>query len=93
MTDLLATGALVRLQELGLSIPEDISIIGFSNWFLTKITTPRLSTVNQPGYEMGEAAFKMLLEEIDDHKNNRNVIYETVEIPTKVIIRDSTLKH
>lgn len=93
MTDLLATGALVRLQELGLSIPEDISIIGFSNWFLTKITTPRLSTVNQPGYEMGEAAFKMLLEEIDDHKNNRDVIYETVEIPTKVIIRDSTLKH
>ena len=92
MTDLLATGALVRLKELGLKIPKDISIIGFSNWFLTKITTPRLSTVNQPGFEMGEAAFNMLLEEIEDQKKGRETVYKTIEIPTEVIVRDSTKK-
>lgn len=92
MTDLLATGALVRLKELGLSIPNDISIIGFSNWFLTKITTPRLSTVNQPGFEMGVAAFNLLLEEIEEQKKGNEIIYRTIEIPTDIIVRESTKK-
>ena len=93
MTDLLATGALVRFKELGLKIPQDISIIGFSNWFLTKITTPKLSTVNQPGFEMGKEAFKLLLKDIENLKQNSDSSFKTIEIPTEVIIRDSTLKN
>lgn len=89
-TDLLATGVLVGLKEYGFKIPDDISIIGFSNWFLTTITTPTLSTVDQPGYQMGEEAFKLLLEEINDIKKGKKLDYKTIEIPTKVIIRDST---
>jgi len=89
-TDLLATGLLVGLKEHGIKIPEEISIIGFSNWFLTTITTPTLSTVDQPGYQMGEVAFNLLLEEINDMKKGVNINYKTIEIPTKVIIRDST---
>ena len=73
-TDLLATGILVGLKEHGFKIPEDISIIGFSNWFLTTITTPTLSTVDQPGFIMGEEAFRLLLEEINDiKKGNKSV--------------------
>ena len=90
MTDLLATGVLVRLKELNVSIPKDISIIGFSNWFLTQITSPRLSTVNQPGFEMGQVAFQLLQEEINDNKNGNLVKYKTIEIPTEIIIREST---
>jgi len=90
-TDLLAAGVMVRLKELGKRIPEDISIIGFSNWFLTQITTPKLSTIDQPGYEMGEEVFKLLYEEIMTNKVNRSLVeYRTIEIPTKVIIREST---
>ena len=91
-TDLLATGILVGLKEHGFKIPEDISIIGFSNWFLTTITTPTLSTVDQPGFIMGEEAFKLLLEEINDIKKGHKIKYKTIEIPTEVIVRNSTKK-
>ncbi len=89
-TDLLATGALVELKQRGKKIPEDISIIGFSNWFLTEITTPKLSTVNQSGYDMGKEAVILLLEEIGNRKNNLPFNYKTIEIPTELVIRDST---
>jgi LacI family transcriptional regulator len=88
--DLLATGVLVGLKEHGIKIPDDVSIIGFSNWLLSTVTTPTLSTINQSGFQMGEEAFKLLLEEIDDIKKGRDIKYKTVEIPTKVIVRNST---
>lgn len=91
-TDLLATGIMVGLKEYGYNVPEDVSIIGFSNWFLTTITSPTLSTVDQPGFQMGEKAFELLLEEINDIKNKNKVNYKNVEICTKVIIRESTKK-
>jgi len=88
--DLLATGVLVGLKGHGIKIPDDVSIIGFSNWLLSTVTTPTLSTINQSGFQMGEEAFKLLLEEIDDIKKGRDIKYKTVEIPTKVIVRNST---
>lgn len=89
-TDLLATGTLVRLKELGYKIPQEISIMGFSNWFLTKITSPSLSTVDQPGYEMGQKAFNLLISEIIAKKNNVEVEKQIIEIPTRIIPRNST---
>jgi len=89
-TDLLATGVMVGLKEYGIKIPEDVSIIGFSNWFLTTITSPTLSTVDQPGFQIGEEAVKLLLEEINDLKNGIKTKYKTIEIPTEVIVRNST---
>ena len=91
-TDLLATGLMVGLKEYGIKVPDDVSIIGFSNWFLTSITSPTLSTVDQPGYQMGEEAFKILLEEINDLKKGSKPKYRTIEIPTEVIIRESSKK-
>ena len=64
--------------------------MGFSNWFLSQITSPSLSTVNQPGLEMGSAAFKLLFEEICNNKNKVPTEFITVEIPTNIVIRDST---
>lgn len=92
-TDLLATGVMVGLKKHGIKVPEDVSIIGFSNWFLTSITSPTLSTVDQPGYQMGQEAFKILLEEINDVKKGIKPKYKTIEIPTEVIIRDSSKKN
>ena len=89
-TDLVATGVLVRLNELGIRIPDQISIMGFSNWFLSKITSPSLSTVDQPGYNMGRKAFKLLYNELNQIKNGEPVRQEIVEISTKIIPRNST---
>lgn len=91
-TDLLATGVLVELKQRHYKIPEDIAIIGFSNWFLSEITTPKLSTVNQSGYEMGQESVKLLLQEIDNRKHDRPYQYQTIEIPAELVIRDSTKK-
>ena len=89
-TDLVATGVLVRLKELGVSVPDQISIMGFSNWFLSKITSPTLSTVDQPGYDMGKKAFMLLYNELNQIKNGEPIHQEIVEISTKVIPRNST---
>lgn len=90
LTDLIASGVLMKFNELGVKVPEEISVIGFSNWLITQLTTPTLSTVDQPGFKMGQAAFNLLLDEIYNLKNNKEVNYRTVEIPTKVIARNST---
>ncbi|MDU8885047.1 LacI family DNA-binding transcriptional regulator [Yeosuana sp. MJ-SS3] len=89
-TDLTATGVMVGLKELNVKIPEEVSIMGFSNWLLTRITSPKLSTVNQPGFKMGKQAFKVLYKEIKDRKAKTKVEFKTVELPTKLVIRDST---
>ncbi len=91
-TDLVATGVLKRLHELNIKVPNQISVMGFSNWFLTKITTPTLSTVQQPGYEMGQQAFEILLKDIVTNKKGNPIIPEIIEIPTYVIPRNSTKK-
>ena len=90
ITDLMAIGALEAFKEKDVRIPEQVSIIGFSNWFLTQITTPHLSTIDQPGFEMGKIAFNFLYQEINNRKNKVETVYETKVIPTKVIIREST---
>ncbi len=89
-TDLLASGVLIGLVQEGVKVPEDISIIGFSNWRLTKMTSPTLSTVNQCGYEMGKEAFELLLEEIMARKKNKKIKHKIIEIPTELVIREST---
>lgn len=91
-TDLVASGVLVRFKEMGVDVPEDISIMGFSNWFLTNVTSPSLSTVDQPGYEMGKKAFSLLYHEIKSSKTDKLTTPEIIEIPTKVIARGSTKK-
>ncbi|MBC2843493.1 LacI family DNA-binding transcriptional regulator [Winogradskyella flava] len=89
-TDLVAIGAINELNKRGVKIPDDISIIGFSNWFMSSVISPTLTTIDQPGYLMGKTAFKLLYKEIKKRKNNQAVVYEEVELPTELIIREST---
>jgi LacI family transcriptional regulator len=90
VTDLMAIGALEALKEHNVAVPDQVSVIGFSNWFLSQITTPHLSTVDQPGFEIGQTAFKLLHQEIQNNKNNIKETSKTVVIPTTVISREST---
>lgn len=89
-TDLVATGVLVRFKELGIKIPDQISIVGFSNWFLSRITTPKLTTVNQPGYDMGRKAFQLLHQQLLAMKQGEDFAHEIVEVPTELIVRNTT---
>lgn len=67
-TDLVAIGAITGFKELGVKVPEDISVIGFSNWFMSSAITPSLTTIDQPGYKMGKVAFKRLYKELKKQK-------------------------
>ena len=59
--DVLAAGALQEAREMGLSVPRDLSITGFDDIEIAKITHPRLTTVRVPHREMGRRAARMLL--------------------------------
>ena len=60
--DVLAAGAVLRAKELGLRVPEDISIVGFDDIELASVIEPKLTTVHVPHRRMGAAAAECLLE-------------------------------
>jgi LacI family transcriptional regulator len=92
ITDLVAVGVLAYFNEKKIQVPNQIAVIGFSNWFMSQVITPKLSTVDQPSYEMGVAAFTLLLEEMNCHKEGKTFIPRTIELETSIIERDSSLK-
>jgi len=85
--DAAAYGAMAVLKNAGYKIPEDISIIGFTNEPFAKLIEPSLSTISQPSHEMGETATHLLLKHIE---NKENFISETRIIETELIERNST---
>jgi LacI family transcriptional regulator len=78
-------GALGFLQDQKIKIPEELAIIGFDDYEWEKITTPPLSVVKQPSYELGQVAARTLLKRIEQP----NLPYEEVRLPTELIIRGS----
>lgn len=86
--DMAALGAILAVKEKGIKIPDQIKIIGFSDWQLSNLIEPRLSTVSQAGFEMGQAAATILIDEIET--DNDKVTHVKKVISTKLIERDST---
>ena len=77
---------------MGLKIPGDVGITGFSNNPVTEIIQPSLTTVEQHGYQLGQVAMELLLEELKNGIGEKSP--ETRVIDTELIIRDSsTPKH
>nr|WP_294776760.1 substrate-binding domain-containing protein [uncultured Flavobacterium sp.] len=93
ITDLVAVGVLAHFNEVGIKVPEQVKVIGFSNWFMSQVITPKLSTVDQPSFEMGVQSFKLLLEEINTKKELQPFQPKTIELETDIIERDSTSKN
>ena len=92
ITDMAATGALTVFKENGINVPQDIALMGFSNWFLSQAITPALSTVDQPGYKMGRKTFKLLRKEMNAKKQGIPFTPVTKILKTKIVERDSTPK-
>jgi DNA-binding LacI/PurR family transcriptional regulator len=82
--DIMAIGALKAFREKGIKVPEDIAIIGFDNSPVCGLTTPTLTTVSQPIFEMGKKAFQMLTAILEKNQTERSII-----LPTKLIQRNS----
>ena len=89
-TDLVAIGAMTEFNKQGVKIPDDISIVGFSNWFMSSVISPTLSTIDQPGYLMGKTAFKQLYKEIQAIKNKKPKTPKIITLKTELVKREST---
>jgi LacI family transcriptional regulator len=92
ITDLVAIGVLSYLNENSIAVPGQIAVVGFSNWFMSQVISPKLSTVDQPSYEMGVTAFDLLLEVILCRKEGKVFNPRTIELNTSIIVRESSLK-
>lgn len=83
--DLMAMGAIRRCRELGLRIPADISITGFDDIPSSEFLDPPLTTVAQPGRQMGEAAAQLLMQAVGLSKTGP----AQIEFATAVNLRGS----
>ncbi|WP_042146603.1 LacI family DNA-binding transcriptional regulator [Paucisalibacillus sp. EB02] len=84
--DLMAIGCIKAIHSFGLSVPEDIAVIGFDGISLTNMIIPELSTIKQPIYEMGKEATNQIIKEIEgNHKESRDI-----EFDVTLIQREST---
>jgi len=84
--DLMAAGALDRMEECGLRIPDDISIVGYDNTALAAMQHLSLSTINQPRKKMGLLAIEVLLERIEDHRTQ----VRRLVLPPQLVARGSS---
>jgi LacI family transcriptional regulator len=76
--DLIALGALLAFREARIRCPEDISLIGFDNLDLAEMTSPTLSSVSQPGYQMGTTAAGILIDRVrGDDGPPKHVVLDT----------------
>jgi DNA-binding LacI/PurR family transcriptional regulator len=84
-SDILAIGALAAAGNLGLRVPDDVSVAGFDDIEFAAFSQPALTTVRVHGYEIGEMAVKLLLEMIhEDTPQVRQFCF-----PTDLVVRNS----
>ncbi|MHC1681863.1 MAG: LacI family DNA-binding transcriptional regulator [Clostridiaceae bacterium] len=86
--DLMALGVMNACKKIGYDIPNDVSIIGFDNITISSLVEPKLTTVDQNMYLLGESAAIMLLDII----RNDNKKVGRVSLDTQLIIRNSCAK-
>jgi len=87
--DISAIGAIRALQEAGLRVPEDVSVLGFDDVYAAEFHNPALTTIRQPLFEMGQLAAQTLLQRIAQTKTNGK-FSPVISVEPKLIVRRST---
>ena len=82
--DMYAVGALMTCRELGISVPAQVSVVGFDDVELAQYVTPPLTTIHQPKLRLGQLAMEMLLSLMEDQP------VEDQLVPVDLVVRCST---
>ncbi|SJN56886.1 HTH-type transcriptional repressor PurR [Vibrio ruber DSM 16370] len=86
--DTMALGLISRLQQRGIKVPEDISVIGYDNIEISEYFSPPLTTVHQPKRRVGKNAFEILLERIKSKEHERRTFEMHPEIVERNTVKD-----
>jgi LacI family transcriptional regulator len=84
--DLEAFGVIEAARQRGLSVPNDVSVVGFDDNLYARASSPGLTTVRQPFVEMGAVALRIL----SDLIAGREITSTRVELAATLVVRDST---
>ena len=87
-SDRLALICLSILKKLGINVPKDLALLGFTNIKVADLFSPPLTVVSQPAFEIGHTAADLLLDLIE--KKTRALPFQTIKLPTTLIVRNST---
>jgi len=83
-------GTVIALKRLNYAIPEQVSVIGFTDGLVSTVTDPPLTTVSQHGFELGKKSAEMLLYRIMNPDSGKKPYTEIIK--TDLIIRGTTRK-
>ncbi|AVF72493.1 substrate-binding domain-containing protein [Vibrio alginolyticus] len=83
--DMMAMGVINAANELGIKVPDDLSIIGYDDIHIAKFMSPSLTTIHQPKYRLGQAAVETLVRRLDDKSNDAQV----VQLEPTLVVRNS----
>jgi len=87
--DQMAADAIMAAQAAGLSVPDDIAVVGFDDGPVASYTNPPLTTVSQPVYELGWQAARLALDISRADRDTAAVAPRLVQLPTKLVVRQS----
>ena len=86
ISDVFASAAIKAAEHVGLTVPQDIAVMGFDNVNLSSMTVPTISTVSQPMYQLGWQSCNLLMDQL----NHIPIITRRVILSTDIIVRQST---
>jgi LacI family transcriptional regulator len=84
-----AVGCMVALKQAGIRIPEDIAFAGFNNDPVSTVVEPNLTTINYPGYEMGQVAARNLINHLNGGDNIHST--NTILLRSELVVRESSV--
>jgi LacI family transcriptional regulator len=90
VNDLTAAAAMKIIIEMGFNIPGDIAVVGFTGGFLSDITNPTLTSVEQHGYQVGKEAIRLLIDRIE---KKHELPPQTKTIKTELVIKGSSIRN
>jgi LacI family transcriptional regulator len=90
VNELFAVTALKHATSLGIKVPQELSIIGFTDGIISKYSSPSITTVGQNGIKMGGKAAQLLIDRLENDEEESE-LYRTEVIETNLVIRESTI--
>src|SRR5690606_21091481 len=89
-SDFSALGVLEVATKMGIKVPQELGICGYSNEAFTELTSPSITTIDQYSVSMGKTIANLYFQEIKS--DSKDAIPKIVSIRPKLIVRDSTLR-